>query len=389
MEMIRRNFLIFFACFILALSSAGSIGFCEPPNGAPTLLKSMPLELKQGPALDGLSVPVDNRAFQRLEREVRRLAVMAGGTVGMSALHIESGRSFSLNGTERFPLASAYKIPIAVQLLSMVDRGEITLDQVVTLRNCDIHPGSGKLIQSFKKKAVSHTVKELLELMLIVSDNTASDALLELAGGAKAVTSSMQAMGIKDLEVSRSTLKMLADWRGIEELPAAEDFSVDKYNKLRKKVPADVLEKAQNRFYYDIRDTATPDAMTSLLARVYLGAVLKSESSSLLLKIMERCQTGKSRIKKLMPPGMATADKTGTIGRGIVNDAALLTLPDNAGHVALTIFIKTSEQSVAQQENIMAQIARYCYDYYYFYDTTPAMASRNESCPLQDPNCYR
>jgi len=387
--MIRRNFLSILACFILTLSCTVSIGFCEPPNATPTLLKSMPWELEQEPVLDGTPIPADSRALKRLEGEVRRLADMAGGTMGLSALHIESGRSFSLNGTERFPMASAYKIPIAVQLLMRVDREEISLDQVVTLRTSDVHPGSGKLIQSSKKKPVYHTVRELLELMLLVSDNTASDALLKLAGGPEAVTASMQAMGIKDLDISRCTLNMLADWRGIEKLPAAEDFSVDKYNKLRDKVPADLLETAQDRFYSDTRDTATPDAMTSLLARVYNGPVLKSESSSLLLTIMGRCQTGKSRIKKLIPPGMAVANKTGTIGKGMVNDVALLTLPDGAGHVALTIFIKASERSVARQEEIMAQIARYCYDYYFFYDTTPAIAARNESCPLQDPNCYQ
>jgi beta-lactamase class A len=240
---------------------------------------------------------------------------------------------------------------------------------------------------TFKKKVASYTVRELLELMLLVSDNTASDALLNLAGGPEAVTAFMKTLGIRDLDVSRSTLNMLADWRGTTNSPP-EDFSVEKYNSCAAS-PNACAGKAQNRFYSDIRDTATPDAMTRLVAMVHCGTVLKPESTTLLLKIMERCKTGQSRIRGLIPPGMATANKTGTIGPGIVNDVALLTLPGDAGHLALTIFIKSSDRSLSYQEQTMAQIARYRYDYYFFNGTASAVAASGESCSLQNRICCR
>ena len=383
----NKKILSLLVCFIVTLICAARIGFCEPQTKSPNAIQSVLLEQKQPQAVEA-QVLSNDPALPRLDKEVRRLASMAGGTVGLSALHVESGRCFSLNGTERFPMASAYKIPIAVQLLRRVDGGEIRLDQAVTLRSSDIHPGSGKLISSFKKKTASYTVRELLELMLLVSDNTASDAVLNLAGGPEAVTTLLQSQGIRDLDVSRSTLNMLADWRGIEKLPSREDFSVEKYNQLRNKVPADVLDTAQDRFYSDTRDTGTPDAMTRLISMVYCGTVLKPESTAVFLNILGRCQTGQSRIKKLIPPGMKTANKTGTIGKGIVNDVALLTLPDDAGHVALTIFIKTSDHSVSQQEQAMAQIARYIYDYYFFSGTAPAVPAACQSCSSPNPACY-
>lgn len=390
MTILQKSALNVLVCILLTLSCSARTGVCGALiDSSPGHQPAPSLESRQERPQEHPVVPDDGAALRRLEREVRRLAALAGGTVGISAVHIESGRCFSLNGAERFPMASAYKIPIAVRLLMQVDRGEISLDQTVTLRNSDIHPGSGRLITTLRKKSASYTVRELLDLMLLVSDNTASDALLKLAGGPKAVTAALQTLGIEDIDVSRSTLNMLSDWRGIEELPAPEDFTVDKYNRLRNNVSADVLETAQNRFYSDIRDTATPDAMTRLVAMVYCGSVLKPDTKSLLFKIMENCQTGKSRIRGLIPPGMSTANKTGTIGKGIVNDVALLTLPEGTGHVALTIFIKASDHGVSRQEQTMAQIARYLYDYYFFQGTAPSAAAVSRSCAMPDPICCR
>ena len=51
---------------------------------------------------------------QRLEREIARVSKVAAGTVGVSAVHLETGRRASLNGGERFPMASTFKVPIAV-----------------------------------------------------------------------------------------------------------------------------------------------------------------------------------------------------------------------------------------------------------------------------------
>jgi beta-lactamase class A len=382
MKIIKRNLLYLLACLIpislFTVSCTAGTSFCLPPE-------------KSFPVIQSKSTQKSDydRALCRLEREMKRLAAQAGGTVGISALHIESGQHFSFNGKERFPMASVYKIPIAVRLLNRVDRGEVSLDRTVALSTCDFHPGSGKLVQKFKNKKSAYTVRELLELMLLISDNTASDALLKLAGGPEAVTSFMKTLGINDIQVSRSTLNMLADWRGIKELPASEAFTLDKYNRLRDSVPAETLDKAQNCFFSDIRDTATPEAMTCLIAKVHSGTALKPESASMLLEIMERCRTGKSRIRRMIPPGMAVADKTGTIGKGMVNDAAIMTLPAEAGHVALTIFIKTSEQTVSQQEQAMAQMARYLYDYFFFYGPTPSEDYGNDSCRQQGQTCYQ
>ena len=132
----------------------------------------------------------------RLQSEIERLAKITDGVVGVSALHIESNRRLTLNGEDRFPMASSYKIPIAVQLLARVDRGEVRLDQMVTIEPHDLHPGSGTLTSLFNQPGVSLSVRNLLELMLLISDNSATDIVMRLAGGPEAVTAKMRELGI-------------------------------------------------------------------------------------------------------------------------------------------------------------------------------------------------
>ena len=115
--------------------------------------------------------------LQRLENEIARLAELSGGTVGVGVIHLETGREVYHNGGERFPMASTYKVPIAVQLLTKVDRGELRLDSLIEVEQGDLLPG-GTLTQLFDDPGVILSVWNFLELMLLISDNSATDVVL-------------------------------------------------------------------------------------------------------------------------------------------------------------------------------------------------------------------
>src|SRR4029077_20395653 len=119
----------------------------------------------------------------KLEREIERVSRIAGGAVGASAVHLETGRRASFHGEERFPMASTFKVPIAVQLLHRIDAGELTLDRMIEIHASDLHPGSGTLSQLFNKPGVALSIRNLMELMLLISDNAATDVLMRLGGG--------------------------------------------------------------------------------------------------------------------------------------------------------------------------------------------------------------
>jgi beta-lactamase class A len=303
--------------------------------------------------------------LQTLEREIVRLAKAGGGVVGVSATHIETGRRVSLNSSERFPMASTYKVPIAVQLLTRVDKSEIKLDQMVQLQPSDLHPGSGTLTDLFNQQGLALSVRNLLELMMLISDNSATDICLRLAGGPEAVTARMRAAGINGIDVNRSTARLIADWIGIAQLPPESEWSLTLFRNLSSAVKPEESKAAAAKFDADPRDTATPDAMTALLERIYRKDLLKPESAELLIDIMRRCRTGEARLKGILPAGTEVAHKTGTIG-GTTNDVGIVTLPDDAGHVAITVFVKSSEKELSARERTIAEIARSVHDFFLF-----------------------
>jgi beta-lactamase class A len=341
-------------------------------SGVPVLRDGEPTGATPGRAVFGRgrtslarTVPADDPALPALAREVERLAQAAGGPVGMAALHLPTGRRVSLRGGERFPMASTFKVPVAVELLRRVDTGEASLDEMVTLRPRDLHPGSGTLTELLARPGVALSVRNLLELMLLVSDNSATDLLLERAGGPAAVTARMKALGIEGIDVSRSTLRLMADRAGLKDVPSERDWSLAAWEALREAVPEAERRSAAAAFDRDPRDTATPDAMVDLLARIQGRGLHLPETASLLLDVMRRCQTGEHRLKGVLPEGTPVAHKTGTIGDS-TNDVGLLTLPGGAGQVAVAVFVRSSTKPAAERERVIAQISRAVYDYFLF-----------------------
>jgi beta-lactamase class A len=303
--------------------------------------------------------------LERLERELARIAQLTDGRVGVAAVHLETGRAAYLNADEPFPMASTYKVPIAVELLTRVERGEIRLDTLIELRPSDLHPGSGTLTELFDDPGVILSLRNLLELMLLISDNSATDLVLRLAGGPEAVTARMRKLGLDGIRVDRPTIRLIADWMGIEKLPPESEWTPSLFGELARAVPDSARVRAARRFDQDPRDTATPRAMTSLLTKIARGEALKDSTTALLLDIMRRSTTGAGRIKGMLHPDVIVSHKTGTIG-GTTNDVGIITLPDGAGQVALSVFIKGSTLSVEQRERVIAHIARAVYDYFRF-----------------------
>lgn len=313
-------------------------------------------------------VPQSARAqrtgLERLQAEVERLAETAGGRVGVAAIHLETGDTLHLNADEPFPMASTYKVPIAARLFDRVDRGELSLDSAVTLVPGDLHPGSGTLTPLFDEPGITLPLLTLVELMLLISDNSATDLVLESAGGAGPVTAHMRELGLDGIRVDRPTVRLIADWIGIDTLPS-DDVDPETFDALVDEVSQEAREAAGSAFDADPRDTATPRDMAALLGMIHRHEILSPERSELLLDIMTRSTTGAGRIKGLLPTDVHVAHKTGTIG-GTTNDVGIIGLPDGAGHVAVVVFVKASERDVSTRERAIALISRALYDYFLF-----------------------
>jgi len=309
-------------------------------------------------------------ALDALQREWTRLARVANGVVGATVVHLQTGRSVSINASEGYPMASTVKVPLAVQLLSLVDEGKLTLDQMVTLRPQDLHPGSGTLSDLFRQPGVALSVRNLMELMLLISDNSATDVLLRLAGGADAVNARLRTLGIAGIRVDRSTALLIADAVGYrDKLPPEDQWTLEAFPRASRQLTPEQRRAANQRFQDDPRDTATPTGMAQLLSRIYNKDLFKPETAELLLDILRRCRTGEARLKGLLPRGTTVAHKTGSMPM-VVNDVGIITLPDQAGHLALAAFTKKCENA-ANAERAIAELSRSAHDFFLFHPKAP------------------
>jgi len=310
------------------------------------------------------SVPAaPDPSLTRLEQQIEYLAHSTDATVGVSALHIESGRYVSVRGTEQFPQASAVKVPIAVQIMALADQGKLQFGKMVSLKPADVHPGSGRINDLLFHPGLALSIENIMELAIVVSDNSAADLMLREAGGPAAVTERMRVLGLDGIRVDRSIATLLADWGGIKTVPPEAEWNRDMWDKLFDAVPEAEHMAARRLQTRDPRDTATPADMTKLLARIWKKDMFSPVYATKLVDVMERCQTGKARIKGLLPQGTDVAHKTGTVG-GVVNDIGVITLPGKGGHVAISVFTKGSSRPEEVSEKTVAEISRTIYDYF-------------------------
>jgi len=333
-----------------------------------TMLRNLallvPLALVMGCAPGALRGPKDT---QELQAAIGRLAEPVGGTVGVGVRHIETGREFYLNRPVRFPMGSVFKLPLAVQFLTLVDQNAVSLEKTVVLQPGDLRAGSGKLAKSYGDPQ-SLSLRRLLETMLIDSDNSATDILWKEAGGSKAVMARLATLGIGGISVDRPTALLLPAAAGIGLVPSDIELTPDKFKELSRKVPRVKREAAAAAFLKDERDTATPAALVDLLSKIWRGEALSPDRTALLIDIMVRCETGKGRLKGRLPAGTRVAHKTGTLRPSVTNDAGVIRLPGRAGHLAVVVLIKESKEDLSTQERAIAEITRVLYDYFVLTD---------------------
>ena len=196
------------------------------------------------------------------------------------------------------------------------------------------------------------------------SGRTGMSNVLRTAGGGAAVTGRMRALGVDGISVNRPTIKLIADFVGVE-LPPRSEWNPAMFGELYEATTSEQRDSANAVFDSDPQDTATPEGMATLLARLWRGEILSDSSSKLLLDIMRRSTTGANRLKGLLTPDAEVAHKTGTIG-GTTNDVGIITLPHDAGHVVTVVFVKGSELEVPERERAIAHIARAVHDYFVF-----------------------
>ena len=290
-----------------------------------------------------------------LDQQFAAIAAVPSGRVGIAAIDLATGREVAVHGGELFPMASVVKIAVAAAYLAEVDAGRRSLTRLIALDE-SVRSGSDGIGKLMPFPGVNLSAANLIELMLTVSDNTATDMLIADLGGTRAVQRWIARNRIAGIRIDRNIARLVLDNLGLPMLPgktAAQTLWASD------PLANDVRAVAVASFDVDPRDTASPLAIARFLARLDKGDVLKPASRSLLFDIMARCHTGADRIPAGVPAGTPVAHKTGTLA-GISNDVGIVTLPDQR-RLAIAVFTRGIGEGPARAK-IIADAARAAFD---------------------------
>ncbi len=228
------------------------------------------------------------------------------GVVGVAARHLETGQSIECNADETFFTASTFKVPILAEVYRQVDAGTLDLSQRVELTDALRVPGSGVLREL--DNGVAPTLHDLAMLMIIVSDNLATDILYHTAGRDN-INRTMADLGLTRTKLPMSCRDLLFSLAGLAVSESLDDFweVSDRVEQGYRGLPPDCDALNEEK-----SDVSSPADMVRLLEVVHNGELLSSESRDGMLHILKR-QKLRSIIPYYLPPDVISAHKTGGV----------------------------------------------------------------------------
>jgi beta-lactamase class A len=221
-----------------------------------------------------------------LETEMSDLAAQLKQEIDKPSLHTgifvaeaASGRYVQIDAQQAFSAASMIKLPVFVKLLLALDRHDLSLDQTLVIRSDLIGGGSGWL--QWRRPGSKVSLKETAELMMTISDNTATNMIIDVLGGKNACNQDFVSWGLSQTKINN----LLPDLTGT--------------------------------------NTTSPYDLGLLLAKIDGGQILSKEMRAYMLSVLAR-NRHRTLLPMGIPRGTQIADKTGDIG-SLVGDAGIIT----------------------------------------------------------------
>jgi beta-lactamase class A len=288
---------------------------------------AMPLALAHAPA------PAQT-PLQRLEASIQRTTRSIQASWGIYVKSLESSEEIALDADRQMETMSTIKIPLMVEVLAQVKAGKFKLADKYTFVQADSQPGTGT-IQRLDPGAVM-TIKDLVTLMIVVSDNTATEVLYRMVGGPEAVNARMDALGLKQTRAMNVPSRWFPVLRAA---PTTEQF----------------YRAGAHPF-----GLSTPREMGRLLEMMERGTLVDKASSELMMRIM-RGQLYRTRIPRYVT-GYTIPHKTGDFLPYVGDDVGMLEAPGRT--IVISIFTGNHFGSGEALENAIGLVARDVADYF-------------------------
>jgi beta-lactamase class A len=158
--------------------------------------------------------PAPAQLATKLRVALERLAADAPGVVGIGVVDLTSGERWGVNESLVFAQGSAIKIPLLIELFRRADAGELTLTDRKTLTAAD-RTGGSSLLQHFSDGGSAFSLHDLAVPMIVQSDNTATNMLID-AVGMDHVNATMAKAGFPQTKLQRKMIRPDASARGEE-----------------------------------------------------------------------------------------------------------------------------------------------------------------------------
>jgi beta-lactamase class A len=290
-----------------------------------------------------LAILMSESGFQSaVPPEVRALVQSFNGEIGIFALNLSTREELAVNADSRFPTASAIKTAVMMEAYHQAAEGKLSLDDTMVLSDEGKVGGSGVL--NGMSAGTPLKVRDLVHLMIVLSDNVATNMLVTRLGTAR-IDARLTSYGLKETKIFRPTFR---------------DGKPDIFPELEKEFGLGM---------------ATPREMGRLMALIAEGRTVSKEASDAMLATLRR-QQDLGMIPRLLPDDVRVGNKTGIDSEklpdanghrgGIRTDAAIVTAKDL--NYVIAIFTRRGADTRFSPDNagvlVGAKISRAVFDHF-------------------------
>ncbi len=280
----------------------------------------------QKPTPTGLQL---RQELSELKNRLQALMANAQGlTPGVLVVDLDTDNYVDLGSSRRFAAASTIKLPILVALFEQIDAGQISLNEPLTMTPEVVAAEAGEM--QFQPPGTQYSVLETATEMIRISDNTATNMVVQRLGGATQLNQRFRAWGLE--------------------------------------------QTAFNNFLPDVEGTNTisPKDLVTLLGRINQGEIVSLRSRDRILEILRTTETN-DLLPQGLGPGAIIAHKTGNIGKS-VGDVGLVDMPSGKRYVIMAM-VERPHGDVRADE-LIRQISSTTYQF------LESMGSTSEKMPL-------
>ena len=269
------------------------------------------------------------------------------GRIGFYLEDLTTGESEHHNGDQRFPTASVCKIPVMIELFRQVEEGALSLyDRRQCQGDISTH-GSGLL--SLLQDRPELTLRDYCRLMISVSDNVATDFLIDVVG-LSSINATLDKLGLPNTRTSVTLGRYHYRMVGMDDVPCNSEN--DKLQIERSRVKGIDFQSLSFQDSLE-NNVATPQDMAFILKQLYYGQLVSRQASE---DMIELINTAKDRrmIRRDLDSNLSIAHKYGSSGR-IKGDVGIVFLP--TGPLIISAFALAADDD-ARGDTAIAEISR-------------------------------